>query len=215
MRVCRGDPLLDEWFMWECVIKSNKSYRNMNLYIKNMVCDRCKMVVTDIFKQINISPISVGLGEIVTQEDLSEEQEDTLSVQLRKVGFELLSDKRVQTVEKVKTTIIELVNEHLEVLRKYNPSVYISEKVGREYKYLTTIFSEIEGSTIEHFLICQKIEKVKELLINDELSLSQISDALQYSSVQHLSMQFKKITGVTTTYFKELQKQKYQLKEHQ
>ena len=187
----------------------------MNLYIKNMVCDRCKMVVTDIFKQINISPISVELGEIVTQEDLSEEQEDTLSVQLRKVGFELLSDKRIQTVEKVKTTIIELVNEHLEVLRKYNPSVYISEKVGREYKYLTTIFSEIEGNTIEHFLICQKIEKVKELLINDELSLSQISDALQYSSVQHLSMQFKKITGVTTTHFKELQKQKYQLKERQ
>jgi AraC-like DNA-binding protein len=186
----------------------------MNLYIKNMVCDRCKMVVTDIFKQINISPISVGLGEVVTQENLSEEQEDTLSVRLRQVGFELLSDKRFQTVEKVKTTIIELVNEHPEILRKYNPSVYISEKVGREYKYLTTIFSEIEGSTIEQFLICQKIEKVKELLTYEELSLSQISDALQYSSVQHLSMQFKKITGFTTTHFKELQKQKYLLKEH-
>lgn len=186
----------------------------MNLYIKNMVCDRCKMVVTDIFKQINISPIRVELGEIITQEDLSEEQEDTLSVRLRQVGFELLSDKRIQTVEKVKTTIIELVNEHPEILRKYNPSVYISERVGREYKYLTTIFSEIERNTIEHFLICQKIEKVKELLISDELSLSQISDALQYSSVQHLSMQFKKITGVTTTHFKDLQKQKYLLKEH-
>ena len=186
----------------------------MNLYIKNMVCDRCKMVVTDIFKQINISPISVGLGEVVIQEDLSEEQEDTLSISLRQVGFELLSDKRIQTVEKVKTTIIELVNEHPEILRKYNPSVYISEKVGREYKYLTTIFSEIEGNTIEQFLICQKIEKVKELLINDELSLSQISDVLQYSSVQHLSMQFKKIAGFTTTHFKELQKQKYLLKEH-
>jgi AraC family transcriptional regulator len=181
----------------------------MNLYIKNMVCDRCKMVVTDIFKQINILPISIGLGEVIIQEDLSEEQENTLSVRLRQVGFELLSDKRFQTVEKVKTTIIELVNEHPEILRKYNPSVYISEKVGREYKYLTTIFSEIEGSTIEQFLICQKIEKVKELLTYDELSLSQISDALQYSSVQHLSIQFKKITGFTTTHFKELQKQKY------
>jgi AraC-like DNA-binding protein len=173
-----------------------------------MVCDRCKMVVTDILKQINISPISVGLGQVIIQEDLSEEQEDILSVELMKVGFELLSDKRIQTVEKVKTTIIELVNEHPDILRKYNPSVYISEKVGREYKYLTTIFSEIEGNTIEHFLINQKIVKVKELLITDELSLSQISDVLQYSSVQHLSMQFKKITGFTTTHFKELQKQK-------
>ena len=186
----------------------------MNLYIKNMVCDRCKMVVTDIFKQINISPISVELSEVVTHEEISEEQEELLSVRLRQVGFELLSDKRFQTVEKVKTTIIELVNEHPEILRKYNPSVYISEKVGREYKYLTTIFSEIEGDTIEHFLICQKIEKVKELLINDELSLSQISDALQYSSVQHLSMQFKKITGFTTSHFKQTQKQKYSFQEN-
>ncbi len=181
----------------------------MNIYIKNMVYDRCKMVVTDIFKQINILPIKVELGEVIISEDLSEQQEDTLSIRLRQVGFELLSDKRIQTVEKVKTTIIELVNEQPDILRKYNPSVYISEKVGREYKYLTTIFSEIEGNTIEHFLINQKIEKVKELLINDELSLSQISDVLQYSSVQHLSMQFKKIVGFTTTHFKELQKQKY------
>lgn len=186
---------------------------NMILYIKNMVCDRCKMVVTDIFEQSNISPLSVELSEVMIQEELSEEQEELLSVRLKQVGFELLSDKRFQTVEKVKTTIIELVNEHLDVLRKYNPSVYISEKVGREYKYLTTIFSEIEGNTIEHFLINQKIEKVKELLTHDDLSLSQISDALQYSSVQHLSMQFKKITGFTTTHFKNLQKQKYSFQE--
>lgn len=181
----------------------------MNLYIKNMVCDRCKMVVSDILKQINISPIRVELSEVVIQEELNEEQEELLSSRLRQVGFELLSDKRVQTVEKVKTTIIELVNGHSDILRKYNPSVYISEKVGREYKYLTTIFSEIEGNTIEHFLINQKIEKVKELLTHDQMSLSQISDALQYSSVQHLSMQFKKITGFTTTHFKQTQKQKY------
>ena len=179
---------------------------NMILHIKNMVCDRCKMVVADLFKQINISPIRIDLTEIEISEELTEEQENTLRSSLERVGFGLLDDKRGQIIEKIKTTIIELVQEQPNVLRKINPSMYISEKVGREYKYLTTLFSEVEGNTIEHYLIHQKIKKVKELLTYDEHSLSQIADALQYKSVQHLSMQFKKITGLTPSQYKESKK---------
>lgn len=178
----------------------------MILYIKNMVCDRCKMVVADLFKQINILPIRIDLTEIEVSEELTQEQESTLRGSLEKVGFGLLDDKRGQVIEKIKTTIIELVQEQPDVLRRINPSLYIAERVGKEYKYLTTIFSEVEGNTIEHYLIHQKIKKVKELLIYDEHSLSQIADALQYKSVQHLSMQFKKITGLTPSQFKELKK---------
>ena len=181
---------------------------NMILYIKNMVCDRCKMVVADLFKQINIVPIRIDLTEIEISEELTEAQENTLRSSLEQVGFELLDDKRGQIIEKIKTTIIELVQEQPDVLRKINSSLYIAEKVGKEYKYLTTLFSEVEGNTIEHYLIHQKIKKVKELLIYDEHSLSQIADALQYKSVQHLSMQFKKITGLTPSHFKELKKRK-------
>ena len=176
----------------------------MILYIKNMVCDRCKMVVADLFQQINISPIRIDLTEIEISEELTEDQESTLRNSLEKVGFGLLDDKRSQIVEKIKTVIVELVQEQPDVLRRINPSMYISEKVGREYKYLTTLFSEVEGNTIEHYLIHQKIKKVKELLMYDEHSLSQIADSLQYKSVQHLSMQFKKITGLTPSQFKGL-----------
>jgi AraC-like DNA-binding protein len=157
------------------------------------------MVVADLFKQINIVPIRIDLTNIEISEELTEIQESTLRSSLEQVGFGLLDDKRSQI-----TTIIELVQEQPDVLRKINPSTYIAEKVGREYKYLTTLFSEVEGNTIEHYLIHQKIKKVKELLIYDEHSLSQIADALQYKSVQHLSMQFKKITGLTPSQFKEL-----------
>ena len=195
------------YFSCKRIAFDNQTYfieSNMILYIKNMVCDRCKMVVADLFKQINVSPIRIDLTEIEISEELTEDQESTLRNSLEKVGFGLLDDKRGQIVEKIKTTIIELVQEQPDVLRRINPSMYISEKVGREYKYLTTLFSEVEGNTIEHYLIHQKIKKVKELLIYDEHSLSQIADALQYKSVQHLSMQFKKITGLTPSQFKGL-----------
>lgn len=195
------------YFSCKRIAFDNQTYfteTNMILYIKNMVCDRCKMVVADLFKQINVSPIKIDLTEIEISEELTEDQENSLRNSLEKVGFGLLDDKRGQIVEKIKTTIIELVQEQPDVLRRINPSMYISEKVGREYKYLTTLFSEVEGNTIEHYLIHQKIKKVKELLIYDEHSLSQIADALQYKSVQHLSMQFKKITGSTPSQFKGL-----------
>lgn len=180
----------------------------MTLYIKNMVCDRCKMVTADLFRRNNIKTLKVDLGLVETEEELDEKQIQTISHGLKSYGFELLDDKRKQVVHIIKTTIIELVQTQPEKLKKINPSVYIAEKLGRDYKYLTTLFSEVEGTTIEQFLINQKIEKVKELLVYDEYSLSQIADLLYYSSVQHLSMQFKKVTGLTPSHFKLLKENK-------
>ena len=180
----------------------------MTLYIKNMVCDRCKMVTADLFKKNNIKTIKVDLGLVETESDLNEKQIQDISQGLKSYGFELLDDKRKQIVHIIKTTIIELVQVQPEQLKKINPSVHIAEKLGRDYKYLTTLFSEVEGTTIEQFLINQKIEKVKELLVYDEYSLSQIADLLYYSSVQHLSMQFKKVTGLTPSHFKLLKENK-------
>ncbi|MFN3852122.1 MAG: helix-turn-helix domain-containing protein [Spirosomataceae bacterium] len=180
----------------------------MTLYIKNMVCDRCKMVIADLFKKTGITVKSIELGEIETLDELNPGQLQIIEKKLRTVGFELIDDKRKQIVQKIKTIIIELVQNQSEVLKKINQSAYIAENIGRDYKYLTTLFSEVEGTTIEHFLITQKIEKVKEFLVYDELSLSQIADMMFYSSVQHLSMQFKKITGLTPSHFKQLKANK-------
>jgi AraC family transcriptional regulator len=180
----------------------------MTLYLKNMVCDRCKMVVADLFRKTGVTVKKIELGEVETLNELTPEQLKEIEKDLQTVGFELLDDKRKQIVQRIKTIIIEIVQNQLETLQKINPSVYIAEKVGRDYKYLTTLFSEVEGTTIEQFLIHQKIEKVKELLVYDEYSLSQIADKMYYSSVQHLSMQFKKITGLTPSHFKQLKTNK-------
>lgn len=180
----------------------------MILHIKNMVCDRCKMVIADIFEKEGFTVKKVELGVIEITSDPDSDQLQSIEKQLKKVGFELLDDKRKQLVQKIKTIIIELVQKQPNYLQKVNPSAYIAEQVGRDYKYLTTLFSEVEGTTIEQFLINQKIEKVKELLVYDEYSLSQIADLLYYSSVQHLSMQFKKVTGLTPSHFKNLKENK-------
>ncbi|AFK04314.1 transcriptional regulator, AraC family [Emticicia oligotrophica DSM 17448] len=180
----------------------------MTLYVKNMVCDRCKMVVADLFDKSDIPTTKVDLGVVETSNDLDDKQTETISQKLQSYGFELLDDKRKQMVHIIKTTLIELVQTQPEKLQKINPSTHISEKVGRDYKYLSTLFSEVEGTTIEQFLINQKIEKVKELLVYDEYSLSQIADLLYYSSVQHLSTQFKKVTGLTPSHFKQLKENK-------
>ncbi|WP_188764959.1 helix-turn-helix domain-containing protein [Emticicia aquatilis] len=180
----------------------------MTLYIKNMVCDRCKMVIADLFKKTEITVKNIELGEVETLNELTPEQLQLIEKGLQTVGFELLDDKRKQIVQKIKTIIIEIVQNQSKILQKINPSVYIAESIGRDYKYLTTLFSEVEGTTIEQFFIHQKIEKVKELLVYDEYTLSQIADMMYYSSVQHLSMQFKKITGLTPSHFKELKANK-------
>ncbi len=180
----------------------------MKLYIKNMVCDRCKMAVSQILTQLNIEVRQMELGEVELNQDLDENTQSILAKQLASIGFELLDDKRKKIVEKIKNVVIEMVHQSGTDVDKITPSFLISERVGRDYKYLSTLFSEVEGKTIEQYLIFQKIEKVKELLIYDELTLSQIADQLHYSSVQHLSNQFKKVTGLTPSNFKELQHHK-------
>ncbi|MEA5256657.1 AraC family transcriptional regulator [Arcicella aquatica] len=177
----------------------------MKLYIKNMVCDRCKMVVNQILTQLNIEVEQIELGEVIIQQDLDEHTQTTLAQKLNDIGFELLDDKRKKIVEKIKNVVIEMIYQGDDSVDKITPSFLIAERVGRDYKYLSTLFSEIEGKTIEQYLIFQKIERVKELLVYDELTLSQIADQLHYSSVQHLSNQFKKVMGQTPSRFKEAQ----------
>lgn len=174
----------------------------MRLYIKNMVCDRCKMVVKAELQKLGFSAIVVQLGEVeIDQANISEEQKATLKHALNKFGFELLTDKKEQIVAQVKTTIIELVHYQTQAL-KINLSSYLSQKLNLGYASLSAIFSEHENQTIEKYFLAQKIEKVKELLTYGEQSLSEIAYLLNYSSVAHLSTQFKKITGETPSAYK-------------
>ncbi|MFN8343563.1 MAG: helix-turn-helix domain-containing protein [Spirosomataceae bacterium] len=170
-------------------------------HIKNMVCDRCKMVVKDTFEKVGARVVNTELGEVETVDNLTPAQRQAVIHTFREVGFELLDDKQSRTTEKIKTLLVELIHgkhPHL----KSNYSTYLSEKLNRDYSGLSALFSAHEGITIEQYIIRQKIERVKELLLYDELSLSQIADALQYSSVAHLSNQFKKVTGLTPSQFK-------------
>ena len=173
----------------------------MELYIKNMVCNRCKMVVQTELAKLGLHPVSVQLGVVVLAEstiDLFKQKE--IADSLQSFGFEILLDKKRQVVEQVKTVIIELVH-HSEAL-KVNLSIFLSEKLGLSYASLSTTFSEMEGVTIEKYFIQQKIEKAKELLTYGEISLSEIAYLLNYSSVAHLSTQFKKISGETPSSYK-------------
>ncbi|MFV5684123.1 helix-turn-helix domain-containing protein [Flavobacterium sp. GB2R13] len=175
----------------------------MKFYIKNMVCDRCKMVVKAELEKIEIFPVSVELGEVELLENFKDNQKQDLEKKLQSLGFELLEDKTTITIEKVKCLIVNLVHHQNNEL-KTNLSSYLSEQLGQDYNTLSNLFSEVQGTTIEHYFIAQKIEKVKELLMYKELTLSEIAIKLNYSDVAHLSNQFKKITGVTPTHFKQL-----------
>jgi AraC-like DNA-binding protein len=168
-----------------------------------MVCIRCKMVVKSELEKLGLHYTSVDLGEAEVFETLTEKQLDSLSMGLKKSGLELMDDKKSILVEKIKTLIIELVHYTDEQI-KINLSDFISEKLGYDYTYLSNLFSEVKGTTIEQFYLGHKIEKVKELLVYNELNLTQIADKLHYSSVAHLSNQFKKMTGLTPSYFKQL-----------
>lgn len=181
----------------------------MKLFIKNMVCDRCKMVVRSELEKLGLNPLSVELGKVEIEGQLSADQKNILSNRLEAVGFSLLDDRKSQVVEKIKTLIIELVHYSNEEL-KINLSNYISDEFHYNYHYLSNLFTELHGTTIEHYFIAQKIERAKELLVYDELSLSEIANQLNYSSVAHLSKQFKKISGLTATQFKQLKIQKRQ-----
>lgn len=173
----------------------------MVFYVKNMVCDRCNMVVSQLFSQATFQVQQVTLGEVTVSEPFMPAQVDAVAATLKEYGFELLEDKRLRVIEKIKTLVLELVRSSSEGL-KVNFSDYLAEKLHRDYNGLSTLFSAHEGITIEQYIIRQKIERVKELLAYDELSLSQIADNLHYSSVAHLSNQFKKVTGMTPSQYK-------------
>lgn len=172
-----------------------------------MVCSRCKMVVQSQLENAGLTPVSIDLGEVEIEGMLSVNKRKELDHTLRSVGFELIDDKKSQTIEKIKTLVVSLVHHKNEDI-KTNLSTYITSKIHQDYNYLSNLFSEVEGTTIEKYFISQRIERVKELLMYDELSLSQIADQLGYSSVAYLSNQFKKTTGFTPSYFKTLKEQK-------
>ncbi len=175
----------------------------MKIYIKYMVSRRCIMMVKSNLEEIGIKYSSVQLGEIETLEKISIEQQEQLRTILLKSGLELMDDKKAIQIEQIKTIIIELIHHSREGL-KVNFSDYLSKKLNNNYTYLANLFSEAEGITIEHFIIIHKIEKVKELILYDELNLAEISYKLHYSSAAHLSNQFKKVTGLTPTFYKNL-----------
>lgn len=175
----------------------------MKLHIKNMVCNRCIMVVNDELEKLGLHPTSVELGEVVLSEELSDIQKDQIKSALEKVGFELIDNRKSQLIERVKTLLIELVHRQNNQLNT-NLSDYLIQQLGHDYSSISTLFSEVEGTTIEKYYIAQKIERVKELLVYDELSLSEIAHLLNYSSVAHLSKQFKKTTGLTPSHFKQI-----------
>ena len=168
-----------------------------------MVSIRCKIIVKSELENLGLHYSSVELGEVEIKENISAEQREQLNIALKKSGLELMDDKKSILIEKIKNVIVEMVHYSNEEL-KTNFSDYLSEKLHYNYAYLADLFQEVQGTTIEHYIILHKIERVKELLVYDELTLSEIAYLMHYSSVAHLSNQFKKITGLTPSHFKKL-----------
>ncbi|MFM2049227.1 MAG: hypothetical protein RI955_1775 [Bacteroidota bacterium] len=181
--------------------------QQMKLFIKYMVSNRCKMAVKEVLKKLGLHFMLVELGEVEIMEDISIDQRIELKMALQLVGLDLMENKKAVLIEKIKTVIIEMVHHSNEVI-KVNFSHYLSEKLQHDYTYLANLFSEVQGTTIEQFIISHKIERVKELIIYDELNLTEISYQLNYSSVAHLSNQFKKVTGLSPSHFKQLKNKK-------
>ena len=168
-----------------------------------MVSNRCKMTVKEELKKLGLHFIIVELGEVEVMENITPEQREELKTALSVSGLELMDDKKAVLVEKIKNVIIEMVH-HLDENIKINFSEYLSEKLNHNYTYLANLFSEVKGITIEHFMIAHKVEKIKELIIYDELNITEIAWKMNYSSVAHLSNQFKKVTGLSPSHFKQL-----------
>lgn len=175
----------------------------MILYIKYMVSLRCKMLVREELKKLNIDYLNIELGMVETLGNVAPETLEKFKNNLAYSGLELLDDKKAILIERIKNVIIEMIH-YTDEVPKVNYSDYISEKLHHDYTYLSNVFSEVKGITIQHFIIMHKIERVKELLLYDELTLTEIAYLLNYSSIAHLSNQFKKITGLSPTYFKEM-----------
>ncbi|SDJ10173.1 helix-turn-helix domain-containing protein [Chryseobacterium jejuense] len=179
----------------------------MKLYIKYMVSLRCKMVVHQELERLGIKNAIVDLGTVELLDDISVELRQILKENLLKTGLEVLDDKKSILIEKIKNVVIEMIH-YSDELPKENFSDYVSEKLGYDYTYLANTFSEVKGMTLQHFIIINKVEKVKELLLYDELNLTEISYKLNYSSVAHLSNQFKKITGLSPSFYKQLKQKR-------
>jgi AraC family transcriptional regulator len=175
----------------------------MTLYIKNMVCNRCIMVVTQEFEKLGFHPEKVTLGEVVLRENaLASDDLAKIDSTLKSLGFERIDDRKGRLVDSIKNKVIEMVHEPKAATRKLNWSTWLANELHYDYNYLSNLFSSMEGTTLEQYVIRQKIERAKELLFYDELNLSQIANELGYSSVAHLSAQFKKITGLTPSELK-------------
>ncbi|MFV0392477.1 MAG: AraC family transcriptional regulator [Paludibacteraceae bacterium] len=185
----------------------NLAKNTTKLFIKNMVCNRCVMVVKNELERLGFVAVEVRMGEATIEGELTPEDKETLSSVLVSLGFELIDDKKSRIIEKIKNTIIDVVH-YQEPDTRTNFSDVLSERLHHDYNYLSGLFSEVEGTTIEKYLIAQKIEKVKELLVYDELSLSEIAFRLNYSSVAYLSNQFKKISGLPPSHFKKIGQEK-------
>lgn len=168
-----------------------------------MVSSRCKMAVKEELKKLGLHFIVVELGEVEIMEKLSLEQRELVKEALLRSGLELMDDKRAMLIEKIKNAIIQMVH-HSDEIIKVNFSDYLSEKLNHDYTYLANLFSEVQGTTIEQFIISHKVERIKELIIYGELNITEIAWKMNYSSVAHLSNQFKKVTGLSPTHFKQL-----------
>ncbi|NBB18219.1 helix-turn-helix domain-containing protein [Runella sp. CRIBMP] len=179
----------------------------MKLYIKYMVSLRCKMMVKEELKKLGVRYVTVDLGMVDILGEISSLQREKLKINLLKSGLELLDDRKSILIEKIKIVITEMIH-YSDELPKVNYSDYISEKIGYDYTYLSNIFSEVKGITLQQFIIIHKIERVKELLLYDELNLTEIAYKLHYSSVAHLSNQFKKVTGLSPSFYKQLKQRR-------
>jgi AraC-like DNA-binding protein len=175
----------------------------LKLYVKYMVSTRCKMAVKEALKSLQLHFIVVDLGEVEIMEQITLDQREQLRMALGCSGLELMDDKKAILIEKIKSVIIEKIH-HTDELMKIKFSTFLSEKLDHDYTYLSNLFSEVQGTTIEQFIICHKIERIKELIIYGELNVTEIAWKMNYSSVAHLSNQFKKVTGLTPSHFKQL-----------
>ena len=172
-----------------------------------MVCNRCIMAVRNEFAKLDIEIADIQLGEVRTVKELSSAVLEQLGIALKDLGFEVINDRKGRIIEQIKTEIVYLVHHSGEAL-SINLSVWLSDKLHYDYTYLSNLFSEIEGTTVEKYYITQRIEKVKELLVYDELTLAEIADTMGYSSAAYLSSQFKKVTGLTPTFYKSIRETK-------
>jgi YesN/AraC family two-component response regulator len=193
----KGVPFTSSFEFTLCVVQL------MKLLIKNMVSLRCKLIVKSELEKMNLHYTVIELGEAEIAEELSAEEKKELKISLLKSGLELMEDKKSMLIEKIKNIIVEMIHYSEEPLL-LNFSAHLGEKLNYDYNYLSNLFSEVKGTTIEHFIIAHKIERAKELLIYNELSLTEIAEKLHYSNVAHLSNQFKKVTGLTPSFFKKM-----------